>query len=242
MSLRNAWEAQAERWAAWTRTPGHDRHFWGVNLPAFLELVPGPGRLTVDLGCGEGRLGRMLQESGHRVVSIDGSPTLARLAVAHEQRQPVALADMAVLPLRDAVADLAIAFMSLQDVDDLSAAVGEAARVLVPGGRLCVAVVHPINSAGAFEGDTAESPFVITGSYLDTFRYADEIERNGLPMTFHSEHRPLEAYSRALEDGGFVIEAVREPLDPLPEPKDARWRRVPLFLHLRAARGEPPRA
>lgn len=36
-----------------------------------------PGRLTVDVGCGEGRLGRVLVGSGHRVVGFDandGSP------------------------------------------------------------------------------------------------------------------------------------------------------------------------
>jgi SAM-dependent methyltransferase len=235
-SLRDTWEAQAENWAAWARTPGHDHFFWDVNLPAFLELLPPPGRLTLDLGCGEGRLGRIVQERGHRVVSVDSSPTLARLAAHHEYAQHVALSDMAALPFEDECADLAIAFMSLQDVDNLGAAVHEAARVLVSGGSLCFAIVHPLNSAGAFESKEPDSAFVIRGSYLDRFRYADEIERNGLPMTFHSEHRPMEAYSHALEDGGFVVEAIREPRHPGGTGTDVRWRRVPLFLHLRAGR------
>jgi SAM-dependent methyltransferase len=234
-SLRDAWEAQAANWAAWTRTPGHDVG-WRVNLPPFLTLLPPPGLLTLDLGCGEGRLGRLLQQRGHRVVALDTSPTLVRLAAAHDAAQQIAVADMMRLPVRDAVVDLAIAFMSLQDVDDMRVAVREAARVLVPGGCLCLAIVHPINSAGRFAGDTADSTFVIEGSYLGEFRYADDVERDGLEMTFHSEHRPLEAYSRALEDAGFVIEAIREPAEPRLSGKDARWRRVPLFLHVRAVR------
>ena len=56
-------------------------------------------------------------------------------------------------------------------------------------------------------------------------------------MMFHSKHRPLEAYSRALEASGFVIESIREP--PIPEDcvradRSRRWRRIPLFLHVRA--------
>jgi SAM-dependent methyltransferase len=235
-SLRDAWEAQAENWAAWARTPGHDHFFSHVNLPPFLELLPRPGRLTLDLGCGEGRLGRMLQERGYRVVSVDASPTLARLTATHEHAQPVALADMANLPLVSECADLAIAFMSLQDVDDLGGAVHEAARVLVSGGSLCIAIVHPLNSAGAFESKEADSSFIIRGSYLDQFRYSDEIERDGLPMTFTSEHRPMETYSHALEEAGFVIEAIREPRHRGTTAKDRRWRRVPPFLHLRAVR------
>jgi SAM-dependent methyltransferase len=235
-SLRDAWEAQAENWAAWARTPGHDHFFSHVNLPPFLELLPRPGRLALDLGCGEGRLGRMLQERGHRVVSVDVSPTLVRLTATHEHAQPVALADMATLPLVSECVDLAIAFMSLQDVDDLRGAVHEAARVLVSGGSLCIAIVHPLNSAGAFESEDADSSFVIRGSYLDQFLYTDEIERDGLPMTFHSEHRPIEAYARALEDAGFVVDAIREPRHHGGEGKDLRWSRVPLFLHIRAVR------
>ncbi len=70
----------------------------------------------------------------------------------------VYLADAAKLPLPDAVADLAIAFMSLQDMDDMPSAISEAARVLKPGARFCFAIVHPINSAGAFDGEEADSP------------------------------------------------------------------------------------
>jgi hypothetical protein len=52
-------------------------------------------------------------------------------------------------------------------------------------------------------------------------------------MRFESRHRSVEAYSRALETAGFVIEALREIGDPNPE---SRWNRMPLFLHVRARR------
>src|SRR5262249_15117367 len=104
--------------------------------------------------------------------------------------------------------------MSLHDIDDMPAAVREIARVLEPGGRFCIATVHPINSAGRFETERAAAHFAIKGDYLQPFLYADTVERDGLSMTFHSRHRPLEAYSVALEDAGFVVEAMREPRVP----------------------------
>jgi hypothetical protein len=56
MTLRDAWDAQAERWARWARTPGHDS-YWRFHREQFLELLPaaveGP---MLDVGCGEGRL------------------------------------------------------------------------------------------------------------------------------------------------------------------------------------------
>lgn len=234
MSLRDAWDANAQAWLGWARSPGHDSYeqFHGRR---FLELVPPAGRLTLDMGAGEGRLGRDLTAMGHRVVALDSSTTLARASATHPQGLTAVVADAAGVPLRSGCADLVVAFMSLQDIDDLDSAVSEAARVLNSGGQVCIAIVHPINSAGHFEGERGDmaAPFVIPGSYLETFRYHDDVERDGLAMSFHSEHRPLQAYSTALESAGLVIEAIRE---VTVDDRSDRWARIPLFLHLRARR------
>jgi len=68
---------------------------------------------------------------------------------------------------------------------------------------------------------------VIRKPYYDVQRYADEVERDGLVMTFHAEHRPLQDYTEALADLGFVIERMIEPTEPHPSDK---WCRLPLFL------------
>jgi len=151
----------------------------------------------------------------------------------------IRLADAAALPLEDGSVDLAIAFMSLHDVDDMPSAVQEIARILEPGGKLCLAIVHPINSAGTFDDKTANAPFVIQGSYLQPYRYSDAVERDGLELTFHSEHRPLECYFSAMEQAGFLIEALREPTyseETVVSDAGRRWLRLPLFLHIRAVR------
>ena len=234
MTLRGAWDDQAENWLRWARTPGHDS-YWRFHGSRFVELVPPPGRLTIDVGAGEGRLSRDLRRRGHSVIAIDASYSMARACATGEEPTSAVVADAARLPLRNEVADIAVAFMSLQDIDDLESAVLELGRVLTPGGRLCVAVVHPINSAGRFEGERGDStrPFVIRGSYFERARYADDVERDGLPMRFESEHRPIETYSKSLEEAGFSIDALREVTEP--DPADV-WHRLPLFLHIRATR------
>lgn len=55
MGLREAWESEAANWVAWARKPGHDS-YWTFHRDAFLELLPAPRGLTLDIGCGEGRL------------------------------------------------------------------------------------------------------------------------------------------------------------------------------------------
>ncbi len=100
---------------------------------------------------------------------------------------------------------------------------------------------HPINSAGSFPTHDADAPFTIEGSYLDQAPADWRADRGGITMTFHSEHRPLEAYSQALEAAGLLIEAIREPR-PSEElltrrPSQRRWQRIPMSLHLRAVKG-----
>ena len=40
---------------------------------------------------------------------------------------------------------------------------GEAARVLVPGGRFCVCITHPLREAGMFDSREPDAPFRIRG-------------------------------------------------------------------------------
>ncbi|HET9847471.1 MAG TPA: class I SAM-dependent methyltransferase [Candidatus Dormibacteraeota bacterium] len=236
-SLSRAWERAADQWAAWARKPGHDS-YWRFHKAPFFALLPPPGRLTLDIGCGEGRVSRDLQALGHNVVGIDVSPTLVSLARTADPSMRFLVADAARLPLDDGVADLAVAFMSLQDVDDMPAAIGEIGRTLQPGGVACLAIVHPINSAGQFEGIEPGARFVIAGSYLEPHIYEETIERDGLAMSFNSRHWPLEAYFTAMERAGLAVDALKEPtVDPgsiAQSPERARWRRIPLFLDLRA--------
>jgi SAM-dependent methyltransferase len=236
--MRDGWESQASSWADFARRQGHDWAHEDINLPALLELLPPPAGLALDLGCGEGRLSRDLRARGYAVTGIDAAPTMVRLAATHEDHQPVALADAAVLPFRSESFDLVVAYMSLHDIDAMPETIGEVGRVLRPGGHLCAAIPHPVNSAGEFTGRDGDAPFVIAGSYLATGPADWSTDRDGVRLTFHSEHRSIEAYSRALEASGLLIEAIREvgapPGASAAEPALQRFSRIPLFLQFRA--------
>jgi SAM-dependent methyltransferase len=232
MSLRDAWERHAPDWVRFAEEPVQDS-YWRFHRDQFLELVPAPGRLTIDIGCGEGRLPRDLTELGHRVVGIDASPTMLEAARARSPKLEFLLADASELPFEDGAADLAIAFMSLMDMDDMQGAVREAARVLEPGGRFLAAVVHPINSGHQLDREHQEKPLVMTEDYFDRKRYSDEIERGGVTMTFESRHWALEDYFEAMAGAGLLVELLRE----RGHSEHPRWSRYPLFLHFRAMRG-----
>jgi SAM-dependent methyltransferase len=238
VSLSEHWERHAADWTRWAREPGHDS-YWRFHRERFFELLPPPGRLTLDVGCGEGRLARDLKERGHNVRGFDASPALVEAARRADPSLDVTQADATALPLEDGASDLVISFMVLMNVDDLGGVVRDAARVLEPAGRFCIAITHPINTAGEFETMEPESAFVIRDSYFETHRKDLQVERGGLTMRFVDLHRPLQDYAGALEEAGFAIERIVEVGDEEESPQrgsQLRWRRLPLFLHLRAVK------
>ena len=237
MSLRDAWEAEARNWIAWARAPGHDS-YWRFHRDAFLPSLPPPPARVIDVGCGEGRLPRDLKRLGYEVIGLDGSPTLIAAAREVDPEGRYEVADAAALPLPNASADLVTAFMSLQDVDDIDAAVREIARTLVAGGRLRAAIVHPINSAGRFPTREPDAVFEIRDSYFEERSSSETFERDGLTMTFASRHRSLERVARTILDAGLLIDHVAEVAD-LADPPRSPWSRLPLFLHLGALKPGP---
>jgi SAM-dependent methyltransferase len=237
---REHWERQAANWAAWARTPGFDA-YWTYS-PKFFELVPEPRGLTLEVGCGEGRVTRDLAKRGHHVVAVDAIAPLIRLARDADSANHYLRCDAAALPFGDRSFDLVVFYNSLMDVDDMQGAVREAARVLRQGGAMCSCVTHPIADAGRFESTAAGARFVIEDTYLGSRRWLHiaTVERDGLRMDFSGWAYPLETYFAALEQAGFQVQALREP--PVEdsvvarEADEKRWRRIPLFLMWRAVK------
>jgi len=107
-----------------------------------------PGEVVVDLGCGTGDLSDLAAARGARVVAVDFA---ARMLAALRRRNVGATplrADAAHVPLRDGSADVLLSAFALRNFVALEPVLGEAARVLRPGGRIVLLEVdeprHPL--------------------------------------------------------------------------------------------------
>ena len=233
--LAGNWETEAENWVRWVRTPGHDA-YWRYRDVFFGEVVPRRSRRVLELGSGEGRVARDLSARGHLVVGVDSSPTLARYAKEAGGGPAYVIADCASLPFPDASFDLVVAYNSLMDVENMPGTVAEAARVLVPAGRLCASVTHPFADAGEFRGEGSAARFTVTRPYFGCHRFEGTFRRAGLTMTFRGWTYALEEYSKALEDAGLVTELLREPKPTVTDNSNDRGAKFPVFLYLRACK------
>lgn len=114
-------------WAAWSRALGH--------------LLP---RLKVaDLGCGEGYLTLEASRWASQVYAIDRSKAVLDRARALASRRKATnviwkRGSLENLPLDDSSVDVALLSQALHHADDPAAALREAIRILVPGGRVLV--------------------------------------------------------------------------------------------------------
>lgn len=112
-------------WAAWARALGH--------------LLP-PLRVA-DLGCGEGYLTIEASRWASRVIAIDRSRTVLERARSLANRRRVRnvvwrRGELEHLPIPDASVDVALLSQALHHADAPERALAEAARIVVPGGRV----------------------------------------------------------------------------------------------------------
>lgn len=229
--MNDGWDQSA---AAWIASIG-DRGDWSrehVLDPAMLARIePGRFRRALDVGCGEGRFCRMLQGRGLSTVGVDPCRPLIDAALQRDPEGDYRLAKAERLPFEDAAFDLVISYLSLCDIPDFRAAIGEIARVLAPGGTLLLANLTGMSTADAGSGWVEDGNGQLLHWPID--RYLEEFsmrsEWHGISIV--NWHRPLSAYMSALLDAGLQLRFFDEPQPAGGDrEKQARYRRMPWFV------------
>jgi SAM-dependent methyltransferase len=107
-----------------------------------VEAVPAGPSTVVDLACGSGPVARLLavtDPTGHRVVGVDRSAGELAQARVTAPGQLLVRARVTAVPLADGIAGAVVASMALM-LAPLEAVLGEAARLLRPGGTFAATV------------------------------------------------------------------------------------------------------
>jgi 2-polyprenyl-6-hydroxyphenyl methylase / 3-demethylubiquinone-9 3-methyltransferase len=111
-------------------------HWIAEARAALVPPATRDGAVLVDLGCGAGLMAPHLSGKGYRHVGVD--LTGSALGQAAQHGVLAVRGDVAAVPLADGCADVVAAGEILEHVPDLAATVGEACRLLRPGGLLVI--------------------------------------------------------------------------------------------------------
>lgn len=216
--MREYWDERARTNAAWYvdtsidfAEPDMDR-FFATGEAIVAEALDGAPAsppaygLAVEIGAGLGRVCRALAERFERVVGVDVSPEMVARAreLVPDHRITFEQNDGVTLPVPAARADLVVSFTVFQHIPKLSVIrgyVGEAARVLRPGGLF------------AFQWNNLPGPTrwrVRRGVF-------SALQRTGLRREAHGRNAaeflgsrvPLAAITAALRDSGFEPRGTR---------------------------------
>lgn len=247
-----AWDALAEKWVERYSEQG-DLNREHVIDPAMLRMLGPVNHLSVlDAGCGCGYLSRLLAKKGAKVVGVDISKKLIKIAKQKESEKPLgvkhyvcSLSNLEML--QDETFDIAVSNLVLMDVTDLNKAMKELHRVLKKNGKLVFSIMHPCFSSPPIHGwfrEPRDSQREEDWLHWKVDRYFERgmetWQLYDCPATY-SFHRPLSDYMETLFANDFIITNFEE---PVPSKKAIREHhrelndseRIPWFLIIGATK------
>lgn len=229
-----AYEKLAERYAALIDTKPHNAYY---ERPATLSLLPSVrGKRVLDAGCGPGAYVQILVKRGAKVVGVDISPKMLRLARERVgSKVEFHQADLAkpMKFLKGGSFDIVISTLAIPYIRNLAPLFKEFYRVLKNPGVLVFSDGHPFGDYLLFKKRRKAKSYFKTELVGLTWRGF------GIPVYIPGYRRPLNALLNPLIEAGFILDHIVEPL-PTEEFKKAdpkRYRqlmRMPGFICMRA--------
>jgi SAM-dependent methyltransferase len=238
------WEQNAAWWQEGF-TNGADPEYSEQILPLIAGHLAG-AKQVLDIGCGEGQVGRMAAGVAGvgRVVGIDPTSAQVKEALRRGGGMAVVRGDATALPFPDGAFDAAVACLVFEHISDMDQAIQEVGRVLAAGGRFIFLLNHPLlqtPGSGWIDDTILDEQYWRIGPYLMEDDSLEEVEKDiWVPFT----HRPLSRYMNAMAAAGLYVTHMDEPAPPpgflarAAEYRDAAT--IPRLLALRAEKLSPP--
>jgi SAM-dependent methyltransferase len=255
-STPKGWDDLAEWYNGWVGKDGSKYHN-KLAIPTVLDLLkPQAGERILDVGCGQGVLSPHISQAGADYVGIDVSEKLLELAEQHHggdstSDKTVTFKQMSSTQLHTHFEpesfDAAVFMLSIQDMNPLPPIFKSAAKVLKPGGRIIILMIHPafrIPRQSAWGEETGRK---IKYRRIDRYLTPLDIPRkeypgrkSGVSISFH---RPISTYVNELAAQGLAVTQMVEiaPENVMDKPNRTRAEiradeEIPVFMGIQAVK------
>lgn len=149
------------------------------------------GLKVVEVGCGTGRNTAWLANRAAELVGLDFSEAMLAIARARVNNAHVRFVQhdvRTIWPLEDDSADLVVAMLILEHVEDLEAVFSEAGRVLRSGGQFLLCELHPMRQLAGGQAQFSNSR---TGEHQSIAAFLHDVSdyvNAGLDCGFELRH------------------------------------------------------
>lgn len=219
-----SWEAVSAWYDSITSTEGHYYH-QHVVLPGVMKLFNFDRHSlppsVLDLGCGQGILGRVLAPHV-RYHGVDLSSSLITQAKKYDKNKShsYSVGDITKsLVIKEKYSHAAM-ILCLQNVEHPQLALNQAAKHLLPGGTLVMVLNHPcfrIPRQSAWGVDEAKKiqyrrlDRYLTPQKIPIAAHPSKKEASESTLSFHF---PLQSYCQFLANANFMVHWVEEWVSP----------------------------
>ena len=219
------------------------------HLARLLELSS--DEILLDLGCGQGYFTHLFLPGVARVIGVDASETLLRIAKGQTKiedldRAEFFIAESHAIPMiADNSVHKILITLALQNIRECAKTFVECARVLKPSGSVHIVLNHPSfripKASGWRYDDTTKVLHREVSRYLSEFSSAIVMHPGSKEKreTTVSFHRPLEKYMEHARDAGLALVDLEEWAShkisqpgPRAAAEDRARREIPLFMYL----------
>jgi SAM-dependent methyltransferase len=226
------WDAYAPKWiergeAAWRA----EQPYWGIwaTPESELALIPSDlaGRSVVELGCGTGYVSRWFEQRGASVTAVDLSrqqlATAKRFAAQFQSEITFIQSNAEATPLPNRCADIVVSEYGAAIWCDPYRWIPEAARLLVPGGRL-IFLGHSPWAMVCTDDDGEAVTNAMKRSYFELHRvdWTDAaIDPGGIEFNL-----PLSKWFRLFREQGFRLDdylEIQAPMNKSPDQFSTPW-------------------
>jgi 2-polyprenyl-3-methyl-5-hydroxy-6-metoxy-1,4-benzoquinol methylase len=199
------------------------------------SLDPVDNAAVLDVGCGSGWLCHFIHSAGGKVIGVDGSAAL--LKIAREAYPSICFVEYNLangLPTFDIQFDRIVANMVLMDISDIQPVIAAIRKVIKPQGKFIFTLPHPCFFQAPIVRDVANDKL-----YRKVYGYLKPEVWRILSFGGHNHyHRSLSYYTEQLRAHEFAITRLYEPAHITAKAVDEKdktfYEDIPVFIFVEA--------
>lgn len=213
------WDNVSLKFSEWAETSPYKQEFVYPLVLSSLKSID--AKNILDIGCASGEFSRLLARKEARVVGIDGSLELLKIARAKSKNLKINYLKFDLgkkINFPSGYFDFVAAIHSLMNIDKYEKTIRESFRVLKSGGKFIFTIPHPCFTTPVFSfrrriwGRICLRWSTIRWEDYFTNRKIDKDVITGCPIGHY--HRKIEDYLNQLLRAGLMVTNFREPKLP----------------------------